>query len=116
MRKKSPWLSIIALLVFMVMLLVACGSSSKSENITEQPSAKTTSTFTSSSDKNSRFTCEEVTIADTYNSQSYFKSSFIITDNLTGIQYLYTYRQDGYSGGPAIVELGSTVEPTYTIE
>lgn len=116
MRKKSPWLSIIALLAFMVLLLVACGSSGKIKNLSEQPSSKTSSTFTPSSDKNSRFTCEEVTIADTKNSQSYFKSTFIITDNLTGIQYLYAYRQDGYSGGPAIVELGSTVEPTYTIE
>lgn len=116
MRKKSPWLSIVALLAFIVMLLVACSSSVKSENFTEQPSAKTSTTSTTSSDKKPRFTCEEITIADTKNSQSYFKSSFIITDNLTGIQYLYTYRQDGYSGGPAIVELGSTVEPTYAIE
>ena len=101
MHKKSIRLFISTLLLSLTVLVGGCGNGVASDNSTSKDP-----TPTSFNTEPSRFSSEEVIISgDGY---YHFDSSFIITDNKTGKQYLYTFHHSGYAGGASMVELGST--------
>ncbi len=106
MHKKSIRLFISTLLLSLTVLVGGCGDASNgvedaSNSLTIKDPAPT-----SFNSEPSRFSSEEVVVSgDGY---YHFDSSFIITDNKTGKQYLYTFHHSGYAGGASMVELGST--------
>lgn len=96
MHKKSFRLFIATLLLFLTTLLISCGDSSINAS--------------AANTKSSRFFSEETEVSG--DACYHFDYSYIITDNETGQQWLYLYHDDGYDGGPVMVELGTTGTPS----
>ena len=105
MRFKKILL-LIATLSLLIGSLVGCGNSNSSNTNTEVENTEVPDI------NESRFTAERTEILSD-DKADHFDYAYILTDNQTGKQYLYTYHSSnsGSGGGAAMVELGSTVEP-----
>lgn len=88
------------LIVALMLLLTGCGSDTP--RASEESSASEKTSITKSVDTE-RFSAENVKITGA----SYIDYSCIITDNVTGKQYLYTWYSSIYSGGSSMVEIGT---------
>lgn len=113
MHKKSFRLFISTLLFSFTAFLGGCGSTVK-ETVASSHTVEETSEDVANAEpapEPSRFVCENVNISTPIddNYYSFFDYSFLITDSKTGKQYLYLYHDNGYDGGPVMVELGTTV-------
>ena len=114
MRFKK-FLLLIATLSLLIVSLGGCGFLKSSNTNTEVENTEVENTEVPDIDE-SRFIAEKTEIgilSDDKQDYFDFDYAYILTDNQTGKQYLYTYCSPNYYGGGAsMVELGSTVEPS----
>lgn len=91
------------LLVALTLVSTGCGSSTSNSSSSGEPPIPKEESIPS------RFSAEQVKI----NSSCYLSidDAYIITDSVTGKQYLYTWNSGGYSGGASMVEIG-TIDDT----